>query len=91
MAVPDRRVSNEEIAGSLGVDGEWIAKRTSTSLRPWARDGERMSDFAARAASDALGRCAPDPRELDLVLVTTSTADEIAPKAAPLVAGLIGA
>jgi 3-oxoacyl-[acyl-carrier-protein] synthase-3 len=91
MAVPERRVSNEEIAPGLGVDAAWIAKRTGTSLRPWAVDGDRMSDYAARAASEALSRSGVEAGDLDLVLVATSTADEITPNAAPLVAGLIGA
>jgi 3-oxoacyl-[acyl-carrier-protein] synthase III len=91
MAVPDRLVGNDEIAAQLGVDPDWIAKRTGTSRRPWASDGERMSDYAAQAASAALEHARVDPGELDLVLVATSTADEITPNAAPLVAGLIGA
>lgn len=91
MAVPNRRVGNEEIAARLGVDADWIVKRTGTSRRPWAADGERMSDYGARAASAALERSGVDPGELDLVLVATSTADEITPNAAPLVAGQIGA
>ncbi len=91
MAVPDRRVGNEEIAAQIGVDVEWIAKRTGTAFRPWADAGERLSDYAARAASAALTRAGVDADEVDLVLVATSTADEITPNAAPLVAGLIGA
>jgi 3-oxoacyl-[acyl-carrier-protein] synthase III len=91
MAVPDRRVSNREIAAQLGIDEEWIAKRTGTSQRPWAAGGERMTDFAARAASEALARSGVTAGDLDLVLVATSTADEITPNAAPLVAGAIGA
>jgi 3-oxoacyl-[acyl-carrier-protein] synthase-3 len=91
MAVPEHTVSNEEIAARIGVDEAWIAKRTGTSRRPWALDGERLSDFAARAATAALARAQLDPSALDLVLVATSTADEITPNAAPLVAGLIGA
>jgi 3-oxoacyl-[acyl-carrier-protein] synthase-3 len=91
MAVPDRAVSNLEIAHAMGVDEAWIVKRTGTSTRPWAVDGERLSDFAARAGLDALSRAGLDPGELDLVLVATSTADEITPNAAPLVAGLVGA
>jgi 3-oxoacyl-[acyl-carrier-protein] synthase-3 len=91
MAVPARRVTNAEIASRLEVDPEWIVKRTGTSERPWAVDGERLSDFAAQAASSALERSGVDAGELDLVLVATSTADEITPNAAPLVAGLIGA
>src|SRR5205085_9355977 len=86
MAVPDRQVSNPEIAGAIGVDEAWIAKRTGTSTRPWAVDGERLSDFAARVGAEALGRAELDPSELDLVLVATSTADEITPNAAPLLA-----
>jgi 3-oxoacyl-[acyl-carrier-protein] synthase III len=91
MAVPERRVSNEEIAAHLDVDADWIAKRTGTALRPWAVEGERLSDFAAQAAAAALERAGVDAGEVDLVLVATSTADEITPNAAPLVAGLIGA
>jgi 3-oxoacyl-[acyl-carrier-protein] synthase-3 len=91
MAVPSRRVSNAEIAPRIGVDEAWIAKRTGTAERPWALEGERMSDFAARAGREALLRAAVEPDELDLVLVATSTADEITPNAAPLVAGLLGA
>ena len=91
MAVPERRVGNSEIAAQLDVDEEWIEKRTGTSERPWAAQGERLSDFAAKAGSDALARAGLEPGELDLVLVATSSADEITPNAAPLVAGLIGA
>jgi 3-oxoacyl-[acyl-carrier-protein] synthase III len=91
MAVPERRVSNEEIAAHLDVDADWIAKRTGTSVRPWAVEGERLSDFAAQAATAALDRAGLAAAEVDLVLVATSTADEITPNAAPLVAGLIGA
>jgi 3-oxoacyl-[acyl-carrier-protein] synthase-3 len=91
MAVPERRVTNAEIAARLDVDEQWIAKRTGTERRPWAEAGERLSDFAARAGREALTRAGVGGRELDLVLVATSSADEITPNAAPLVAGAIGA
>jgi 3-oxoacyl-[acyl-carrier-protein] synthase-3 len=91
MAVPDRRIANAEIAAKLGIDEAWIAKRTGTSIRPWALPDERMSELAARAGAGALERAGLDAGELDLVLVATSTADEITPNAAPLVAGRLGA
>jgi 3-oxoacyl-[acyl-carrier-protein] synthase III len=91
MAVPTRMVSNQEIAARLGVEEQWITKRTGTSERPWAEPGERMSEFAAQAGRGALARAGIDASDLDLVIVATSTADEITPNAAPLVAGLIGA
>jgi 3-oxoacyl-[acyl-carrier-protein] synthase-3 len=91
MSVPERLVSNAEIAARLGVEEAWIAKRTGTSMRPWARPEERMSDFAARAGAEALDRAGVRAADLDLVLVATSSADEITPNAAPLVAGQLGA
>jgi 3-oxoacyl-[acyl-carrier-protein] synthase III len=91
MALPERLVSNDQIAAGLGVDAEWIAKRTGTRERAWAAADERLSELAASAGTAALARAAIDACELDLVLVATSTADEITPNAAPLVAGLIGA
>jgi 3-oxoacyl-[acyl-carrier-protein] synthase III len=91
MAVPSRRVTNAEIAASVGVEESWISKRTGTSTRPWAEPGERMADYAAAAGRDALARAGLAGEELDLVIVATSTADDISPNAAPVVAGLIGA
>jgi 3-oxoacyl-[acyl-carrier-protein] synthase-3 len=91
MAVPDRRVTNAEIARLTGVEEAWIEKRTGTRERPWAEPGERMTAFAAQAATRALERAGLAAENLDLVLVATSSADEITPNAAPLVAGLIGA
>jgi 3-oxoacyl-[acyl-carrier-protein] synthase-3 len=91
MAVPERRVTNAELAARLAVDEDWIAKRTGTSERPWAQPGDRLSDFAAAAARRALARAEVPASALDLVVVATSSADEITPNAAPVVAGLIGA
>jgi 3-oxoacyl-[acyl-carrier-protein] synthase-3 len=91
MAVPDRRVDNAEIAAGLGVEQSWIAKRTGTSSRPWALPEERLADYAAAAGAEALRRSGVLANDLDLVLVATSTADEITPNAAPVVAGLLGA
>lgn len=91
MAVPQRRVTNAELAARLSVDEEWIAKRTGTSERPWSQPGERLSDFAAAAARQALAQAKLSADALDLVVVATSSADEITPNAAPVVAGLIGA
>lgn len=91
MAVPDRLVSNSELAEQLGIDEEWIVKRTGTRVRPWAIEGERLTDFAARAGEIALARAGLSASELDLVIVATSTPDEVTPNAAPVVASLLGA
>ena len=62
--------------------------------RPRAAGGRRRrdaADLAAAAADRALAAAAVSPREVDLVLVATLTADQRMPNAAPVVAEMIGA
>ena len=89
-AVPETVIGNAEIARRLGVDEAWISSRTGTRERRALRDGERLTDLAARAAGAALRDAGVAPEEIDLVLVGTTSADEMSPHAAPLVAGALG-
>jgi 3-oxoacyl-[acyl-carrier-protein] synthase III len=89
-AVPDTVVANAEIARRLGVDEAWIESRTGTGERRALRDGERLSDLAARAGAAALRDAGVAASDVDLVLVGTTSADEMSPHAAPIVAGALG-
>jgi 3-oxoacyl-[acyl-carrier-protein] synthase III len=91
MCVPDRVVPNAEISERIAVDANWIEKRTGVRERRIAWREERLSAFATEVGDMALGRAGVDAGELDLVLVATMSADELAPNAAPLVAGELGA
>jgi 3-oxoacyl-[acyl-carrier-protein] synthase-3 len=88
--LPDRVVDNEELAGPLGVDSDWIASRTGIHRRRRVA-GESLVDLAAAAGSRALALAGLDPAELDLVVVATFTPDQLQPHAAPLVASRLGA
>jgi 3-oxoacyl-[acyl-carrier-protein] synthase III len=91
IALPDNIVANAEIAERLGVDDTWIETRTGIRERRHALPGERLTDLAVRAGQDALDRAPEIPlEEIDLVLVATTTADEVMPNAAPLVADALG-
>jgi 3-oxoacyl-[acyl-carrier-protein] synthase-3 len=87
--LPERVIENEELAGPLGVDSEWIASRTGIHRRRRV-EGESLVDLAAGAGSKALALAGVDPSELDLVLVATFTPDQLQPHAAPLVASRLG-
>jgi 3-oxoacyl-[acyl-carrier-protein] synthase III len=89
-AVPEAVVGNAEIAARLGVDEAWIESRTGTRKRHVLARGERLSDLAARAAEAALRDAGVAPADVDMVLVGTTSADEMSPHAAPLVAGALG-
>jgi 3-oxoacyl-[acyl-carrier-protein] synthase III len=90
-SLPETVVPSGVIAERFGVDADWIVRRTGIHERRFAADGERLSVHAARAAMRALDQARIDPGEVDLVLVATTTADEVLPNAAPLVAAQIGA
>ena len=90
-AVPERAVANEAIGERVGVDGDWIASRTGVHERRVAAPDATLTELAADATRPALERAGIAPSDIDLVLVATSTPDEIVPNAAPLVAERIGA
>lgn len=91
MCVPDHVVPNAEVTERLGIDDDWIVKRTGVRERRIAWPEERLSAFAAEAGAIALERAGATAAELDLVLVATMSADELTPNAAPLVAAELGA
>ena len=90
-SLPTTIVRNAEIAARLDVDEAWIERRTGIRSRHFAGPDERLTVHAASAARRALERAGIPAAQLDLVLVATTTADEILPNAAPLVAHAIGA
>jgi 3-oxoacyl-[acyl-carrier-protein] synthase III len=89
--VPETVLANAPIADRIGVTDEWIVQRTGIHSRHVAAPGERLADLAAAAGRIALERAGLEGNELDLVLVATTTADEVLPNAAPLVADAVGA
>jgi 3-oxoacyl-[acyl-carrier-protein] synthase III len=89
--VPPEVVPNGPIAERIGVDDEWIVKRTGIHARRRVAPNERTSDLAVFAGRRALQDAGIDPADLDYVIVATMTADEITPNCAPLVANALGA
>src|ERR671930_868843 len=89
--LPPEVVPNGPIAERIGVDDAWIVKRTGIKSRRRALPGERLTDYATFAGRRALTDAGVDGRDVDLVLVSTMTPDEITPNAAPVVANALGA
>ena len=89
--LPEQVVNNLPIAERLGIDDHWIEKRTGIRSRRHAMPHERLSDLATAAGKAAVEDAGIDATELDVVLVATTSADEITPNAAPYVATTLGA
>jgi 3-oxoacyl-[acyl-carrier-protein] synthase III len=90
-ALPATVVPNTAIAERLGIDADWIVKRTGIEERRSARPGERLFQFAAAAGAEALAEVAVAAAELDLIVLATTSNEELMPAAAPRVADLLGA
>jgi 3-oxoacyl-[acyl-carrier-protein] synthase-3 len=88
--LPDRVVANAEIAEGIGVDSEWIVRRTGIRERRYAAPGERTTDLALAAARRALGDADMRAADIDLIIVATMTPDELTPNTAPLLAHALG-
>lgn len=91
VAAPEAVVGNGPIAARLGIDEDWIVQRTGIRERRIAAAEERLFELAAAAGERALESAGAGAAELDLVLVATTSNDELMPGAAPRVAAQIGA
>lgn len=91
VAVPETVVTNASIAARLGIDESWIVQRTGIHERRVAEPEQRLFELAAVAAERALAAADVAPGEIDLVLLATTSNDELMPGASPRVAAAIGA
>jgi 3-oxoacyl-[acyl-carrier-protein] synthase-3 len=73
--IPDRRVTNAELAAQVDTTEEWIESHTGIQNRHLAADGMVTSDLAADAALKALKAAGLEPKEIDLIVVATATPD----------------
>lgn len=89
--LPERVVTNADLAQNLDTSDEWIRQRTGIRERRVVADGELTSDIGVKAAESALVMAAVDPAELDLIVCATSTPDETFPATATQIQARLGA
>jgi 3-oxoacyl-[acyl-carrier-protein] synthase-3 len=88
--LPQRVVTNDELAERLDTSNEWIRQRTGILQRHVAAEGELTSDLATRAAEAALVQAGFSARDLDLIVLATSTPDLTFPATATRVQANLG-
>lgn len=87
--VPEKILTNDELAKMVDTTDEWIVTRTGMKERHIAAEDQATSDLVIQAAKRALKSAHLEAKNLDLILVATVTADTLFPSAACLVqAGL---
>ncbi|TAK98986.1 MAG: ketoacyl-ACP synthase III [Rhodospirillaceae bacterium] len=80
--LPERTISNAELASQIDTSDAWIVERTGIHERHVAADGEKTSDLAIAAAKRALTHAGIDGAAIDLVVVATATPDQTFPATA---------
>jgi len=90
-ALPERVISNAELAAKVDTSDEWIAERTGIRQRHIAAEGQTTGDLAFTAATAALQAAGVDASEIDLIVLGTTTPDLVFPSTACLVQHRLGA
>ncbi len=88
--LPQRVVSNDELAARVDTSDQWIRERTGIRQRHIVTDNERTSDLAAAAARRALDEAGISICEIDALVVATTTPDLIFPSTASIVQSKLG-
>ncbi|MDK2965282.1 beta-ketoacyl-ACP synthase III [Lacrimispora sp.] len=90
-AVPDRVVTNDDLAKIVETSDEWIRSRTGILERRIAEAQSGTTDLAIKAAKAALEDSGISADELDIIILATSTPDRCFPSGACEVQAAIGA
>lgn len=89
-ALPERCVTNAEMAAMVDTSDEWIVERTGIRQRHIAGPGETTSTLATLAARRALDAAGFDPASVDLIVLATATPDQTFPATATIVQHNLG-
>ena len=80
--LPERILTNAELASRIDTSDEWIVQRTGIRERHVAAEGEFTSHLAIKAARAALHHARLDAQAIDLIVLATSTPDNTFPATA---------
>lgn len=90
MYLPEKVVTNEDFTKIVDTSDEWITKRTGIKRRHISQ-GEYTWSMGLKAAKNAINNAKIDPLEIDMIIVTTISADFAYPSMSNVIQGKLGA
>ena len=88
--LPAKVVTNDELARTVDTSDDWIRSRTGIAQRHVADPSQSSSDLALEASRRALEAAGIPASEIDLIVLATSTPDQVFPSTACLLQGKLG-
>jgi len=88
--LPEKVVTNADLAKFVDTSDEWIVERTGIRQRHQAAPDQPTSDLAVEAARKALAEAGKTPSDVDLIIVATTTPDMTFPATAAIVQRKLG-
>ena len=88
--LPEKIVTNEDLAARVDTSDQWIRERTGIRQRHLAGPHETAAFMGTRAAQAALADAGAGPDDVDVILVATSTPDQAFPATALRVQAALG-
>ena len=88
--LPERIVTNDELAKKIDTSHDWIVQRTGIHSRHIAADGQKTSALALAASQDALQDAGIGAEDIDMIVLATATPDETFPSTATTVQAALG-
>lgn len=88
--LPEKILTNDELASLVNTSDEWIVARTGIRRRHIAADNETTSDLGRMAALDAMSNAGVQAADIDLIVLATTTPDSTFPATAARVQAQIG-
>lgn len=88
--LPEKVLTNEELESMIDTSADWIVARTGIHTRRIAADDEFTVDLAEQAARQALAAAEIECSEIDLIVLATTTADQVFPSTACLLQHRLG-
>ncbi len=88
--LPEKVLTNQDLEKMVDTSDQWIQERTGIKKRHIAGDDEFTCDLAEKAARNAIDAAGIDVSEIDLIIVATTTADQVFPSTACLLQQRLG-
>ena len=88
--LPEKILTNQDLESMVDTSDEWIRTRTGIERRHIAAEGQMASDLALEASRNAIEAADMQAKNIDLVIVATTTPDMIVPSTACILQNKLG-